>query len=159
MTPFEQGQRDVLSRFNLVKEAAGPVSWLSKAWTKYRPTGKGVREFAIGDPKGFLKDPWGSIRGSFAAPKLWEKGMLYGLPAFQAAQIMKQPPGQRGEEMGSLLGGTALGIAAWKPFGMLGSMAAGTVGDVLGRKAVQMTRPRPTPQPTSMPAYPGMEGY
>jgi hypothetical protein len=138
MNNYDQGYQDMMTKI------AGPASWLAKKFTKWGPA---IGENIYGRPKQFLQKPWETIKDSFKMTPVDPKapiksrlmryggmGLFYGLPAYQAMQIMKDPPGNRAENMGGLIGGSALGLAAFSPFGMVGSIAAGEVGDRIGRK-------------------------
>lgn len=140
---YIQGQCDTYLRLGLEKEA-GIGRTLSRAGKFLRsklPSRQGVKKFFIGRP-GRAAHEWrtkqtmapGSVfREGFEAPGLLNKALLYGFPAVESAKIMKSEKGDRAERVGGLLGGTALGLAAWGPTGLLGSMAAGAVGERIGR--------------------------
>ena len=102
------------------------------------PTRKGLREFAIGDPKRFIQElrsgtalgKGSLIRESMHAPDMMSKAMFYGLPAVEAGGIILDDEGNKGRRLAGSIGGAALGLAAWKPLGMAGSIGA----DILGRR-------------------------
>jgi hypothetical protein len=114
---------------------------MGKTITSKMPTRQGVKKFFIGDPRRFAyehrmkmhKKPGSLLREGFKAPGVMSKAMLYGLPAVEAVNIARDEPGNRAERIGGLLGGTAAGLAAWGPTGLLGSMAAGALGERFGR--------------------------
>ena len=134
----------MMQKLGMTKTAAGPANWFSRGWSKWGPV---IGENVYGRPKQFFKKPWETIKDSFKMTPIDPKapiksrlmryggmGLFYGLPAYQALGIMRDPPGDRAENMGGLIGGSALGLAAFSPFGMVGSIAAGEVGDRIGRK-------------------------
>lgn len=142
---YEMGYRDALEKLGMEKVAVGPLAarapllrrakwWLQKKM----PTKSGVRQFLVGDPHRFGEELMagkalrkGSLfRQSFHAPDAFSKVMFYGLPAVEAGSIALDEEGDKAKRVGQTLGGAALGLAAWRPLGMVGSMAA----DVLGRR-------------------------
>jgi len=167
MTPYDLGKYAVYSEMGLTKEAAMPraLSRLGKYLAKKLPTREGVKRFMIGRPRRFAHEwrmkqslkPGSVFREGFEAPGAFNKALLYGFPAIEAANIVRGDPGERAERIGGLLGGTALGLAAWGPTGMLGSMVAGTLGERLGRglgrtaKYVTRVSPRADEQLRNLP--------
>lgn len=143
MTPYDLGRHSVYSDLGLTKEAAVPrdLVRLGKTLKKKLPTWAGFKKFMIGRPRRFAHEwrmkqslkPGSVFREGFEAPGILSKALLYGFPAVEAANIVHGEPGDRAERIGGLLGGTALGLAAWGPTGMLGSMVAGGIGERLGR--------------------------
>lgn len=138
---YKLGQHEALAQLGFYKEAAPPLLGRIGGWlAKKVPTRAGIKRFMIGDPRAFGKEllqgkalSKGSlIRQSLAAPDFLTKALFYGLPAYQAINIATDPMGNKAQRMGGLLGGNLLGLAAWRPFGILGSMAAGSLGEQLG---------------------------
>jgi hypothetical protein len=94
--------------------------------------------------EGFMpgKGPMGAVVG----------GLLYGLPAYESYKVMKGDAPDKAEQLGKILGGTALGLGTWRAFGLLGSMAATPVGEYIGAGAARAGRKAfgkeaPPPQP------------
>lgn len=143
MTPYELGQQEVYTSLGLTKEAAVPrvLRRIGGALKSKIPTTEAVKKFFIGQPRRFAHEwrtkqtlkPGSVFREGFAAPGVFNKALLYGFPLVEGANIIRSEPGDRAERLGGLLGGTALGLAAWGPTGLLGSMAAGAIGERLGR--------------------------
>ena len=165
MTDFyKEGYLKTYQTLGLTKEAiavpprvAVPLAKrIGGFFSKHRPTWGGTKRFAIGEPGKFLKDvrkgklwaPEGIMRqGIRESTKGWlGKGMFYGLPAYEAYNIMKHPGRDRAERMGGLLASTPIWLAAWKPFGMIGSTALALGAERLGRGAGRMLG-GPQPQP------------
>jgi len=143
MTPYDLGRYTVYEELGLTKEAAVPRTLLrlGKFLKSKLPSRAGVKKFMIGRPRRFAHEwrmkktlkPGSVFREGFEAPGVFNKALLYGFPAVESVNIIRGEPGERAERIGGLLGGTALGLAAWGPTGMIGSMAAGTLGERLGR--------------------------
>ena len=74
----------------------------------------------------------GILRESFHAPGILSKAMFYGFPAIEAGGVLMDKKDEKGKRLGEALGGAALGMAAWKPFGMVGSIAADRLGRDVG---------------------------
>lgn len=146
MDMFSKGRTDALVSLGLVKLAAGvPILQRPSLWKRLgrwaqrkMPTRTGVRNFFIGDPRRFGQEiikgkalSKGSlIRESFHAPDMFSKAMFYGLPAVEGVGVALDEEGNKARRIGETLGGAALGLAAYRPLGMLGSVGA----DVLGRR-------------------------
>lgn len=156
-TYFEKGAADACAQLGLTKEA---INWGGVA-TKAKGLGSKALEFMVGSPKKFMGEirsgkalaPGSMVRESFRAPGLLNKAMFYGFPAVEAGNILTSSSENKGQELGGLIGGSALGIAAFRPLGMVGSIAAGTLGDYVGRgigglgqKAVNAIKRDPQPQ-------------
>jgi hypothetical protein len=124
--------------------------------------GTGFKNFMIGDPKammqqyrqggfkrllakGTVTQAPGLIRQSFPQGKL-SKGLMYGLPAIEAAKVVGDDDPNKLRRLGGIAGGTALGLAAWRPLGMLGSMAAGSLGEAAGSGFLKKPPPKIAPQ-------------
>jgi hypothetical protein len=129
---------------------------ISQFFSKYRPTWGGTKRFAVGEPGRFFKDvkkgrmwaPEGLLRqGMRESTKGWlGKGMFYGLPAYEAYNITQNPGAQKAERMGGLLASTPVWLAAWKPFGMVGSTALALGAERIGRGAGRLLGgPQPMP--------------
>jgi hypothetical protein len=150
MTPYEQGQHDILASLGIVKEAspaagAGLVArWLPKLRTFGGNVARNFKNIMIGSPfkaideiqAGKALAKGGLIRGGFhpgkGLPGVAFGGLMYGLPAYEAYQVMQSDNPNKAEALGRLVGGTAAGLGTWKAFGMLGSMAAAPIGSALG---------------------------
>ena len=128
----------VLYKPSIFKRIGG---WLKKK----APTKTGFRDFMIGDPKRFAREVASGhpikglpgkgrtlIQESFHAPDMLSKAMFYGLPAVETAGIALDDEGNKAQRIGGSLGGAALGLAAYRPLGMIGSIGADMVGRSLG---------------------------
>ena len=147
-TFYEQGWGDAFQELGLEKTSAVPgVGALGRGaraaggWLKSKiPTWKGTKEFMVGNPRQFAEEiaagkatSKGSLlRESFKVDSPYMKALLYGMPAVEAGSIAMDDEGRKAQRLGETLGGTALGLAAYRPFGLLGSMAADTLGRRLG---------------------------
>lgn len=141
---YKIGYRDAFHQLGLEKIAVSvgtgaPMLRRLKWWLqKKMPTKSGLRQFAVGDPRRFGSELMrgkafgkGSlVRQGFHAPDAFSKVMFYGFPAVEAGSVALDEEGDKAKRIGQTLGGAALGLAAWRPLGMVGSMAA----DVLGRR-------------------------
>ena len=162
MDMYTQGQMDVLAQLGLVKTAGGVGWWAQKAVPTLGRWGKGLKEFAVGSPGQFGREimsgrafkPNSLIRQSMAAPKLWEKALFYGLPAYEAGSIALDKEPDKARRMGESVGGSLAGLATWKPLGMVGSMLAMPVGSRIGKTIGGMVGGRPA-VPQQPPAQPG----
>ncbi len=147
MSVYAQGRADALSSLGLTKVAISTLrpspSMLKRfgGWLRKKaPTKTGVRDFFIGDPRRFGREiakghPLGKgslVRESFHAPDMLSKVMFYGMPAVETAGIAMDDEGDKARRIGGSLGGAALGLAAYRPLGMVGSIAADAVGRSLG---------------------------
>lgn len=147
---YNNGREYALCTLGLSKTAAfSSPSMLRRAgsWLRKKaPTRTGVRDFMIGDPKRFAKEiasghPLKGQRGqgktllqeSFNAPDMLSKTLFYGLPAVESAGIAMDSEGDKAQRIGGSLGGAALGLAAYRPLGMVGSMFADAAGRHVGR--------------------------
>ena len=169
MTPFEYGYTTALRTYGMTKQAAG---WglLGRAGTAIRnrmPSWGSVGEFVYGSPRKFMGElrqgkafSKGSlIRDSLKAEGPIAKTLFYGMPAVQGVNIMTDSGGNKTERLGDLAGQTIGGLAAWKPFGMVGSMVAGAglgaLGGYAGRSAANLVSgPAPAQPPAAFPGYP-----
>lgn len=142
LTAAQAGRNSVFQILGLQKEAKifGP-GWLGRF-------GHGLKRFMIGDPGRFMEEiragevmaPGSSIRSIFKIPSFRKHpiqgpltaGLIYGLPAHEAYQISQDPDPHKAQRIGGMLGGTALGWAAFGPVGMLGSIPAGMAGEWAG---------------------------
>jgi len=174
-TSYEIGRKVALERIGLTKTARmypGRVPAQAARLTKVKewlrskaPTKSGIRKFFFGDPRRFGEELMagkatgkGSVlRESFRAPDMLSKAMFYGLPLMEAGSIARDKEPDKAQRIGRTLGGSALGLAAWRPFGLVGSMAADTLGrqmgGAVGRAVGQRigTKQSPTPSPTPSP--------
>ncbi len=146
MTMYNRGRNAVFSHLGITKEAVSVLhrpSLLRKAkgWLlKKKPTATGVRDFMIGNPKRFGRElvegralgKGSLVRESLHAPDALSKVMFYGLPAVETAGIALDDEGNKAKRIGQSVGGAALGLAAYRPLGMVGSIAADAVGRGLG---------------------------
>lgn len=161
MTPFEHGKLDALKILGMDKVAKFYPSTIGKssllqnvakgAKQRIPKMLEGTKRVMIGDPKrvmsefnrGGLKrlfqkaDPAkrrsaGIMRESMSTPDLLSKALFYGVPAVEAGGIALDNEGDKGRRIGETVGSAALGMAAWKPFGILGSMALDPVGRGIG---------------------------
>jgi hypothetical protein len=140
---YIRGQLDVYTQLGMDKEAAMPrlLTRAGKFLKSKLPSQQAVKKFFMGNPRRAAHEwrmkeslkPGSVFREGFEAPGMLNKALLYGFPAVEAANIARGEKGERAERIGGLLGGTALGLAAWGPTGLLGSMAAGAVGERIGR--------------------------
>ena len=117
--------------------------------------GEKAKQFFIGQPRTFLNElnqgeawkPHSVLRQSFYAPGVLAKGLIYGLPALEMAKEIRDDRPEKAKRIGQLLGGSALGFAAFGPTGMLGATALGGLGayagGTAGRLLEHMTRPAP----------------
>jgi hypothetical protein len=177
MTPHDFGRNAALSDLGLVKEAAGtplfykaPLAKRMKTWlgNKARSLGRSAGEMAIGSPRRFGRElasgrAFGKgslIRESFHAPDMLSKVLFYGFPAYEAGSVMLDDDPHKARRIGASLGGAALGLAAWRPLGMVGSMGAdylgrgigGALGQTVGHVAGQVAGHTPTQTPTGATA-------
>lgn len=139
---YTYGQQAAYSQLGLTKEGAVPRKLLrmGRFLKSKLPTRQGVKKFFMGRPRRFMHElrtkqslkPGSVLREGFEAPGMMNKALLYGFPAYEGLNIARGEKGERAERIGGLLGGTALGLAAWGPGGLLGSMAAGALGERLG---------------------------
>jgi hypothetical protein len=174
MDMYSQGQMDALAQLGLVKTSAGAPamfmggkSLVQRAMPTVKRWGRGLSNFAIGSPRQFGREmmsgkgfaPGSLLRQSMAAPKLWEKALFYGLPAYEAGSIALDKEPDKARRIGASVGGAAMGLATWKPLGMLGSMAAMPVGSYVGKRLGGMVSGKPAMQPQAQPQqqYPGYQ--
>ncbi len=187
MTPHDFGRQAALHELGLVKEAAriplfykAPFMQRAKKWigNKARSVGRSATEMAVGSPKRFGRELMSGralskgslIRQSFKAPDMLSKALFYGFPAYEAGSIMLDDEKDKAKRIGASLGGAALGLAAWKPLGMAGSMGADYIGrgigGAIGQTAGHVTgmggpartqtgAPVPTSNPTITPTRTG----
>jgi hypothetical protein len=162
MTPFETGRADTFSALGLEKvalvvphippaaaatagRAAGNVSktvakepglgfWGHAKRTLIGQPLEAMRQ--IGSGKAFKGD--GLFAEGLKAPKLWEKGMLYGIPAYMGYNILKGNDPDKAQQIGGLAASTLAGNALWGPLGMVGGMVAMPIADRIGRGAVNI---------------------
>jgi hypothetical protein len=142
---YKQGYLNGLRQLNLEKLALTPIGMTSKLGPTLRNFGQDVLTNVIGSPKKF----WGELRAGtalgkdsilasgFKAPELWQKGLMYGLPAAEAVQVARSAEPDKAGALGGILGGTLLGTAAFGPAGMLGSIPASFAGEAIGSRVVR----------------------
>lgn len=148
---YQVGRRDAFLKLGMHKEAiavgrTAPLLRRLGTWMRSKvPTKQGIQEFAIGDPQRFAEElaqgkAFGKgslVRSGFKAESPIEKATFYAMPALEAGSTIADDRGEKGRRLGETLGGTALGLAAWRPFGMVGSMVADTLGRRIGGAAGQ----------------------
>ena len=151
MSMYKQGYVDALSSLGMDKVAVrvgyrSPfIKRVGNWFRKKAPTKTGIRNMLIGDPKRFAREIASGrpirgykgqgrtmIRDSFYAPDMLSKMMFYGLPAVETAGIALDDEGDKAKRIGGSLGGAALGLAAYRPLGMVGSIGADMIGRSLG---------------------------
>jgi hypothetical protein len=141
---YEKGREAVFQALGVEKTAALPGAGALRSAGKWMrgkmPTARTAREFLIGNPRQFAEElsagkalgKGGLLRKSFEAKNPATKALLYGVPLAEAGTIAMDPEGRKAQRLGETLGGATLGLAAWRPFGIMGSMAADTLGRRLG---------------------------
>lgn len=148
-TFYEQGRADAFRQLGIEKTAAavpgvgalGRGARTAGGWLRRKlPSWKGTKEFMVGSPRRFAEEVAAGkalgkgslLRESFDVKSPYTKALLFGIPAVEAGSIAMDPEGRKAQRLGETLGGTALGLAAYRPFGLLGSMAADTLGRQVG---------------------------
>jgi hypothetical protein len=139
---YHQGYSAALQQLGIEKIAFTPLGWAARVAPKFKNFGKGVVTNLFGQPKNFVKEwragkafgPNSLMAEGFKAPKLWQKGLMYGLPAASAIQTMRSDDPDKAGTIGGLLGATALGTAAFGPLGMIGSLPASYAGEYIGKR-------------------------
>ena len=170
LTAAQAGRESVYRLMGMQKEAkVFNPGWLGRF-------GQGLKRFMIGDPKKFIGEvragkvmaPGSSIRSMFSIPNVRKHpikaaltgGLIYGLPAYETYNIAKDQEPHKAQRIGGMLGGTALGWAAFGPVGMLGSIPAGMAGEWAGGQVGKgvgkltgedATQPLPSPSRRMMP--------
>ena len=140
---YAAGQEDTLEALGLIK-TAGRFSTLKRfgdwAWKKV-PTARSFRRGMVGSPRTFmeevasgraLKDKRSMLRQSFYAPDALSKTMFYGMPAIETAGIAMDDEGNKSRRIGESLGGAAMGMAMYRPLGMVGSILTDPIGRSFG---------------------------
>jgi len=170
---YIQGQYAANIVFGFTKEAfafASKPSFLQRAGKtlkRWAPTWSGTKKMMIGEPGKFMNElanrkmlAKGSlIRKGFHAPGLLNKTLFYGLPALDAVNIVRSDSPNKAEDLASLAGGSMAGLAAFRPLGMVGALAASAGGSALGRGLVSGGRKllgnvaQPLPQQQSTIPY------
>jgi len=142
MTPYDIGYQTVLEKI------AAPLNsgwWASRGAPGLKNFGKGFLRNLIGDPKGAYRQARAGTLFSkgglgaegFAAPKMWQKGLLYGLPAVSAVQTLRSDDPNKGEAIAGLGASILAGNAAFGPLGILGSMPIAMGADYAARRFVR----------------------
>jgi hypothetical protein len=165
-SPYKSGYQNALNSLGLTKiavsvtqaGAAMPLARRAGQWLKAKlpAFGRSLKEMTIGSPLEFGREivegkalaPRSLIRQSFHTPGMLNKLLWYGIPAYQAAGILQSQEPNKAERMGGMLGGTVLGMGAFRPLGLAGSMALGTLGERVGEGVVRAGKsflPKPTP--------------
>jgi len=175
-TAYDRGTADTLKLLGLEKVAylgrVGTKLWRAQRWLhKKAPTWKGVREEMFGQPTRLVKEiargkalSKGSvIRESFNTPTALTKMMFYGFPAVESAGIALDDEGNKATRIGGALGGGLLGLGAYKPLGLVGSMAMDPIGRSIGSAVGQtvghlgnkvMGKPAQPNRPAGTPVQP-----
>jgi hypothetical protein len=145
---YQYGYNAALRQLGLEKNAAFFPGAAARFMPKLKSFGKAVGTNLFGQPKKFV----GELRSGtafgkdsllaegFKAPKLWQKALMYGLPAASAVQTLRSDDPDKAGSIGGLIGGTALSTAAFGPFGMLGAIPANYAGEFLGKRLVRGTQ-------------------
>lgn len=150
MTPYEQGQHaaDVFLGFTKVAIPliSSPSFWqrAGKVVKKWMPTWSGTKKMMVGEPGRFKDEILNNkmlskgslIRQGFKTPGMFNKALFYGFPAMDAISVARGNSPDKAGDIAGIIGGSAAGMAAFRPLGMIGAMAAGTAGSVLGKKLV-----------------------
>lgn len=146
---YNAGIDTTLATYGITKMAAGGASMAGSAarWVKNRFTGdrlksmgRGIKEFAVGNPGKFWEEvragkalaPGSLVREGLKAPTILDKALFYGLPAYEVGTTLGDHAGDKANRVGATLGASALGMAAFKPLGMLGALAASSLGGAVG---------------------------
>jgi len=137
MNNYQRGIAHILSLTGLEKTSGVVSTYLRDAVPRF---GKYVKETAIGSPIAFGKEilegkalkPEGMMRESLKAPGIFNKALFYGLPAWSGVGILRDNEGEKMKRIGGLAAGTAIGIAMFKPLGLVGAMAGDAVGQRVG---------------------------
>lgn len=162
MTPFEEGWNEVYQSLGLSKVAlAIPLSAVQTAQRALGQAGRNIgetavkqpwhtslRKFMIGEPINFGKELLSGnafkrdsmMHQGMRAPKMLDKALLYGLPAYMGYQTMKSDAPDKAQSIGGLALGTLGTNALYRPLGMVGSMVAYPVLDRIGRGAVNVAQ-------------------
>lgn len=173
---YDVGYQAALERMGIEKTAGLGTTfarWGAKAAPMMKSFGKNLKTNLIGNPRRFYQElkggkafgPDSLIREGFSAPKLWQKGLLYGLPAVSAIATLRSDDPDKAGAVGGLLGSTLLGTAAFGPLGMLGSLPASFAGEWAGRRLVHGTQNvlgvgnKPPSSYTSMQQYGERPGF
>jgi hypothetical protein len=143
---YQQGYNAALQQLGLEKIAVAGM--MSRFMPKLKSFGSAVATNLVGKPKQFLNelrsgtafDKDSLIAEGFKAPKLWQKAVMYGLPAASAVQTLRSDDPDKAGSIGGLIGGTVLSTAAFGPFGMLGALPASMGGEFLGKRLVRGTQ-------------------
>jgi hypothetical protein len=138
---YEAGKLAAYAQLGLTKNAG----FMAKAVPHLKNFGKSVMRNFIGQPKQFGKEIMqgkalsrgGMIHSSLAPKGMMGKAMVYGLPAWQADNIIRDDDPHKMRRLGAVAGGAALGMGLWGPLGMAGSALAYPVGERIGRGAVK----------------------
>ena len=145
---YHQGYTDALRQLGMEKTAINLIRNISRFGPSLRNIGSSFATNLIGKPKQFYRELKGGtafgrkgvLASGFEAPKLWQKGLMYGLPGVEAVQTMRSTDPNKLENLGGLAGGTLLGTAAFGPGGMVGALAGDALGRSVGSRAVRGAR-------------------
>ncbi len=139
---YGAGREDTLTSLGLLKVAAYNSLWRRAGrWASRKlPTARGVGQAMVGSPrqfageiaKGRVFSKGSLVRQGMKAPDPLSKLMFYGVPAVETAGIAIDDSGNKAQRIGASLGGSAMGLAAYRPLGLLGSMAADPIGRSIG---------------------------
>lgn len=161
---YHHGYNAALQKLGLMKNAAFFPGAAARFMPKLKSFGKAVGTNLIGKPRQFMNELRAGtafnkdslIAEGFKAPKLWQKALMYGLPAASVVQTLRSDDPDKAGSIGGLVGGTALSTAAFGPFGMLGAIPASMAGEFIGKRLTHGTQRilgvgnQTTPQYTSL---------
>lgn len=156
MTPFEAGWNEVYQSLGLSKLAfaAPPVGATARiarqavASSTKQPWHTAVRKFFVGEPINFGKELISGnafkrdslLHQGLKAPKLLDKALLYGFPAYMGYQTMKSDAPDKAQQLGGLTAATIGGNALYRPLGMIGGLVSYPILDRIGRGAVNVAQ-------------------
>lgn len=131
---------DKLAGIPIPKGKGGILSAIKEFLTPGKDFGRRAREFAIGTPGKFLDevssgkalDKGSLIRQSFHTPSVLDKAFIYGMPAYGVGSVLGDSEGDKIKRIGGELGGGFAGAALFRPLGLAGALAGGTVGSIAG---------------------------
>lgn len=142
---YTRGKEDALEALGLEKNAylgrVGSRLFRASRWLhKKMPTWTGTKREMFGQPVRFAKEiakgralSKGSVlRESFKAETPLAKAMFYGYPVVESTGIMLDDEGDKAKRIGESVGRSAIGLAVYRPFGMVGSMLVDPLGVGLG---------------------------
>jgi len=136
---YVAGRQEALRSLGLIK-TANPLRRFGTWAYKKIPTWHKVKQETIGSPSRFMDEvamgralSKGSlIRESFKAPTPMSKIMFYGPSAVEVVGAATDKDDQKAKRIGEALGSATLGFGAYRPLGILGSMAVDPLGRAIG---------------------------